>query len=63
MNSTPPTTPWASLGLWVLGLALVWAAIMTDTGSPNVLGRALTRLLTVLGGVSLASAVIVGVLS
>ena len=63
MNQTPPGTPWSSILLLVLGLALFYAAGATDTGPPVRFRRPLTRLFVLLSGASLAGAVVAGVLS
>ncbi len=63
MDQAPLATPWASIGLMVLGLALFYAAAAIDTGPPVRFRRALTRLLVLLSGASLVGAVVSGVLS
>lgn len=62
MDQAPLTTPWASIGLMVLGLALFYAAAAIDIGPPVRFRRALTRLLVLLSGATLAGAVVTGVM-
>ena len=61
MTSTPMATPWASIVLLVVGLALFYAAAATDTAPATRLRRPLSRLLFLLSGVALAGSVMVGV--
>jgi hypothetical protein len=64
VNTGPPSTPWASIGLLVLGLVLFYAAARVDT-APRLhdrVSRALSKVLFLLSGASLAAAVVAGVL-
>jgi hypothetical protein len=62
MDQTPIATPWASILLLIMGVALFSAAAATDTGPANRLRRPLSRLLLLLSGASLVGSVIAGVL-
>src|ERR1700712_500093 len=64
VQDTPPATPWASIGLLVLGLVLFYAAARIDTtvGLRGRVSRALITVLFLLSGATLAAAVVVGVL-
>lgn len=64
MTTTPPPTPWAVIGLLVLGVILFSAAFVTDTGGPgSPVRRAGTRLLVILSAAALVGAVVTGALS
>ena len=63
MIQTPPPTPWASIGLLILGLLLFNGAARIDIGPPVRFRRALTRLAVALSVASFAAAIAVGVLS
>ncbi len=64
VNDVPPSTPWAVIGLLVLGVILFYAAFVIDTGGPpGAVRRTGTRLLVLVSGVSLVAAVVVGALS
>lgn len=62
MDQTPMPTPWGSIILLIVGLALFYAAAATDTGPATRLRRPVSRLLFLLSGASLAGSVIAGVL-
>lgn len=63
MDQTPTATPWASIILLAIGLALFYAAAATDTGPATRLRRPLSKLLFLLSGASLAGSVVAAVLS
>ena len=57
----PPPTPWASIGLLVLGVALVGLAARADTSPHRRAGRRLALVLFVIGVASLVASVLVGI--